>query len=117
MDAHLCRPFRALSAGGASPGLKAWAVLLNRFAVKSDRLLGLSSVAALPLFVPANRSPWIFQGRAGPVYRAIHFATGSSQRDASPCNQNFITALPTMSPGLSRSRFSLISSNLKSLML
>ena len=29
MDTHVCRPFRALSAGVASPGLKAWAWSLD----------------------------------------------------------------------------------------
>jgi hypothetical protein len=37
----------------------------------------------------------------------------SRNMDAPPCNQNFITALPTMSPVLIRSSFLLISSNVK----
>jgi len=33
IDAHVCRPFRALSVGVADPGLKAWAMIFDRFAV------------------------------------------------------------------------------------
>ena len=33
IDAHFCRPFRALSVGVADPGLKAWAMIFDRFAV------------------------------------------------------------------------------------
>ena len=31
--AHVCHPFRALSAGVADPGLKAWAMIFDRCAV------------------------------------------------------------------------------------
>jgi len=40
MGGHVCRPFRALSAGLAAPGLKAWAIIFDRFAVNpTGRLL------------------------------------------------------------------------------
>src|SRR5215470_387684 len=47
----------------------------------------------------------------------LNFSFFPTYRDAPPCNQNTITALPTISPVLSRSRVLLISSNLKGLMV